>query len=63
LLSIQGCSSTKIGVGTPFPPHHTSDLGLGRTLTPNITQVPSSRKTTKTHETAVFLSKTDQPVI
>jgi len=23
----QGCSVTKIGVGTPFPPHYTPDLG------------------------------------
>jgi len=29
----QGCSATKIGVGTPFPPHYTNDLGWGRTLT------------------------------
>jgi len=35
---------TKIGVGRPFPPHYTTDLGNGRTLTPNIAQVPSHAK-------------------
>ena len=49
-------------MGTPLPPHYTPDLGR-RTLTPNITQAPSPRKTAKTHEIAVFPSKSGQPVI
>jgi len=59
----QGCSSTKIGVGTLFPPHYTYDLGWGRTLTPNIAQAPSPRKTTKPYEISIFPSKSGQPVI
>jgi len=43
--------------------HHTHDLGYGRTLTPTIAQVPSPKKTAKTHEIAVFPSKSGQPVI
>jgi len=45
-------------IATPLHP----DLGKGRTLTPNIAQVPSPRKTTKTNEIA-FPSKSGHLLI
>ena len=39
-----GVQCLKRGVGTPFPPHYTPDLGWSRTLTPNIAQMLSHTK-------------------